>query len=114
MQTETTVNPFAVGDKVHWSVGSDVSPGTVIKVTQSRVWVRRDQAELKTPGACTPGGFAAHWHEQPTWYPINDENGEVICFTYRKRYDAYGMAGASYARFPILRPGWAHHRDMNF
>lgn len=115
MQADTITRPtFAVGDKVHWWVGSDCHPGTVVKVTGSRVHVRRDGHEAKTEGACTPGGFAAHWHEMPTWYPINDENGAIEVFTYRRRMNVYGMANATYARFPILSNGWAYHRDMNF
>ena len=69
---------FQVKDRVHWTRNKETIPGTVIKRTKTRVYVRRDSYDYQ------------RWtfeHEQscPADYCVvkADPDGPVLCFTLR-------------------------------
>lgn len=125
-------NQFKPGDRVNYSMGTDVRPGTVVRVTPTTVQVRKDVFTLDPTWApeFTAGGFAAHCvnnHEQR--WDIREGEGTVL-LTFRKRAlpkrireyhkltEAEAEAAVRYmlpgtTRSP-LRHGWAAFHDYNF
>ena len=65
---------FKVGDGVSWGFNGDTYPGTVERVTRSRVYVRRDQYKAVAP---VPYG------EQAEYIFTADPAGALETFTFR-------------------------------
>jgi hypothetical protein len=109
------MNQFNVGDKVHYSIGSDVFPGVVSKVTSKTVTVRESQATLHPDWnpEFDVGGFAAHCtnqHDQ-RWEYSDDPNGRLNKFTYRSKSEKFMMVGCNTS---VLYGGWRKFHDYNF
>ena len=107
-------NPFKVGDRVHYRIGSDVRPGTVVKVSNTRVHVRDDDARLVKPNSeVSPGGFAAHFSNDAEWECFENPNGGITKFGLRKN-GAFIKCGATHRGASELCPGWHYFYDYNF
>ena len=105
---------FNVGDRVHYRIGSDVRPGTVIKATKTRVHVRSDAARLVKPcSEMSPGGFAAHFSNDAEWECFEDPDGGIRKFGLRK-CGAYIMCGCTHKGASELCSGWHYFYDYNF
>lgn len=94
MQTLINTNAFetfVVGDAVNWSEGTDTVAGTVVRVTKTRVVVRKVETTLLNgvgsgePDALTfhPGGFAGHTSGTQR-YAFGDMTGEELVFSRRQ------------------------------
>ena len=75
---------FQIKDRVHWTRNGNTTPGTVIRRTKTRVYVRRDtydfqQSYFEHDQACLNPDAA------PAAYCVikGDLNGPVLCFTLR-------------------------------
>lgn len=117
---------FQVGDRVHWALGSDILPGTVVKVTKASVLVRHDQFQRDpawTPDF-RPGGFVGHVanNRQQKNIISEDPKGAVRKFTKRgpkdiglgKTLTRFIPVGMSWTDNAHLRPGWRAFHDYNF
>lgn len=106
---------FNVGDRVHYSIGSDVYPGVVVKVTPKTVTIRDSQATLHPDWKpeFIVGGFAGHCVNQHSqqWEFSDDLNGKMSKFTYRKKSQKFIMTGTQSS---ILNGGWRRFYDYNF
>ena len=106
---------FLVNDRVHYSIGSDVFPGVVIKVTPKTVTIRDSQATLHPDWKpeIEPGGFAGHCSNQHSqqWEFSDNVNGIVRKFTYRKNPQKFIMVGSQSS---VLHGGWVKFHDYNF
>jgi len=111
-------NPFQIGDKVHYSIGSDVFPGVVSKVTPKTVIVRESQATLHPDWKPEfhIGGFAAHCSNQhdQQWEFSDDPNGRLWKFTYRQKSQKFLMVGSQTKDASDLCGGWRKFHDYNF
>ena len=89
-QIDNAFDSFAVGDPVHWSAGTDVEPGTVVRLTATRVIVRAVKATLLNgvnsgePDALRfyPGGFVGHTSGRQR-YEFGELEGPEIVFSRR-------------------------------
>jgi hypothetical protein len=83
---------FSKGDGVTWGYNGDYSPGTVERVTKSRVFVRSDRVALHAVEGVAPAVFEA------------DPNGTLEVFTYKPSTGRYSLLRAA---------GWtlSHGRD---
>jgi hypothetical protein len=106
---------FQIGDRVNYSIGSDVFPGVVSKVTPKTVMIRESQATLHPDWKpeFDVGGFAAHCSNQHSqhWEFSDDPNGIVRKFTYRQAPRKFMMVGSNTS---VLRGGWRKFHDYNF
>ena len=86
-----------VGDGATVNLYTDRHAGTIVKVTKSKIAIRRDKAILSPDfkPEWIPGGFAAHCTNQSdqkyTYEP--DENGQVTVIYWSKKYNRYGQPG---------------------
>ena len=120
---------FQVGDRVHYSLGTDARPGTVVHVTPTQVVVREDSATFHQPdGSFFAGGFLGHFDlTQQEATITEDPSGLLVTFNRkfppkaireyhgipagtRARYVAYGGPWRTGAR---LVHGWAARYDYN-
>jgi hypothetical protein len=112
-----TKHGYTVGEGVCWNGYSDVRAGTVVRVSNSRVYVVEDNARLLNgfdsgePDALTVsiGGFAAHVTGEQR-YEFSPGNGPELLFTARKggRVVMAGCADTTLGR------GRVKHYDYNF
>ena len=133
--TTTTTTTFAVGDRVHFDIGSDVYPGTVVKTTATTVTVRRDTYHVDPTWKpeWIPGGFAGHVTNNREQRQIVEEDldGEQWTFTKKmppkrirdfhqytprqlEQRTRYTLRGTDWRTGPMLRHGWRAFRDYNF
>lgn len=121
------VHGFRAGDRVHYSIGSDTYPGTVVKVTRTSVTVRRDEFRPAPDWVAdfVPGGFAGHVRNNYSQRNECFENpdGELAVFRVHRRPKGSPAGGDEVRLLPPgykwgdgghLRPGWKAFRDYNF
>lgn len=126
---------FHVGDRVHYDLGTDVYPGTVVRVTPTRVTVRTDTYHVDPTWEpeWIPGGFAGHVVNNREQRQIVEEDldGAEMVFTAKRppknvrdyyrwtpeeaeAKTRYTMRGSDWRTGPMLRHGWRAFRDYNF
>ena len=138
--TSRTWNPksydeltFEVGDRVHFSIGTDILPGTVVKVSRSHITVREDKSEADPSfiPEFIPGGFAGHVVNNHNQKRIIEEDldGVLLSFTRRLppkhireyhgipdgrgwRYVGTGLG--TWQRGAMLLKGWRAFYAYNF
>lgn len=120
---------FKAGDKVHYGIGSDTYPATVVETTAQTVTVRRDKFHLDPEWEMDfiPGGFVGHVvnnHAQKNVIE-DDPKGETAKFSVKrmpKKYRDYHstdgyrvlLSGTSWESGIALNHGWQAFRDFNF
>lgn len=57
---------------------TDKHPLDVIRATAKQATLRERTPIRVTAGKCVPGGFAAHWYEQPKWVSVPNPNGAEV------------------------------------
>lgn len=110
----TEATTYEVGQHVHYAGWSDVYPGTVVKVTRTRVTVRRDTFARDpqwTPERVV-GGFSSICTNNGEQRNVitEDADGREITFT-RRGDGTFRMAGS---KTTTLRDGWVAFHDYNF
>lgn len=93
---------FWPGDGVTWGYGSDRYPGTVVKVSKTSVWVRRDKA-VRTDS----NGMS----EDQAYRFARNEDRELERFTVRKDQQVRRAGCKNYA---TLSHGRSAHYDPSF
>lgn len=124
---------YTVGDKVNYSLGTDVFPATVVEVGPRKVVVQRDTFHVDPTWKpeFLPGGFHGHTANNREQRQIveRDTDGELITFTLKfppKKVRDHNNIGKnergvytlqsplSGYRGPRLRHGWKAFHDYNF
>lgn len=132
MTTKNYDFTFNVGDRVHYSRGTDVQPATVVKVTSTAVYVRDDQFHIDPTWKADfiPGSFHGHTANNHSQRNIITENpeGYVHCFSrklppkhirqYHNMPEGEGArwiaAGSDWRTGSMLCPEWRAFYDYNF
>lgn len=103
LQREDDVrHTFWPGEGVSWDVGSDRYPGTVVKVSKTSVWVRRDDFVRTDRNGMS---------EDQSYRFVQREVGELIRFTLRKDGRLRRAGRKSYS---ALSHGRSAHQDPHF
>lgn len=95
---------FKVGDGVNYNIGSDVYPGTIVKVsaTGKTVWVQDDDAAVTKP--------AEHYGDPVDYMFMPNPNGRVTKFTQRQD----GIFRQVGGRWGALHKGRRKYQDPHF
>ena len=127
---------YKVGDRVHYDLGTDVFPATVVRVSEKYVTIREDKFKVDPEWKpdFIPGGFVGHVannYEQKNII-TEDPEGTHIRFSlrevpknirdYHKMSDDEAadkrrwimVGGGGWRTGAMLRPGWHAFRDYNF
>jgi len=128
MTNSNTFDSFSVGDPVNWSAGTDVQPGTVVRITKTRVIVRSIETKLLNgcesgePDALRfeSGGFVGHTSGEQR-YEFGEMTGPEIVFSRREngtgtaiaKLQGTSMRGSMRA-WGVLSHGHRKHYDYNF
>lgn len=75
---------FQLNDRVHWTLNGEHIPGTVIKRTKTRVYVRRDSYDFQESMFDHDQSCLNPFAEPAAYCVIKgDLDGPVLCFTSR-------------------------------
>ncbi|MCA9367458.1 hypothetical protein KC887_04335 [Candidatus Kaiserbacteria bacterium] len=90
-----------VGDKVNYTIWTDVEPGTVVKRTSKTVHVQLDHA------------VCSDWERQD-WSIQRDKAGSIVTFSLRVSGQWKRTGVSVNERGAYLSPGWRKYYDLGF